>query len=240
MGPPARRAASAAVSPARLSSCDDAVDQPPLERLRRGQPLAEHRELHRARHAHARGNEQRRAAVGYQADVHEREQEVGALGCDDQIAAERERAADPDGRPVYGGHHRLGHLADAGHDRVVALGQRPVDVRPAVGRDVPPLKSFRSAPEEKPRPAPVITTALAASSRGDGRAAPRAGRRRTARSKRSWSRDGSARSSRHHRERRRLTVCRSVVGSLMALLSSCAPTAPAAGRRGRVRRSWAS
>src|SRR5947209_17184452 len=37
-----------------LPVLDHAVDQPPFERLRRGQPLAEHRQLRGARHAHAR------------------------------------------------------------------------------------------------------------------------------------------------------------------------------------------
>src|SRR5438128_10289879 len=55
---------------------DDAVDEPPLERLRRGHPLTEHRELRGTCHAHARWQEQRGAAVGHEPDVDEGEQEV--------------------------------------------------------------------------------------------------------------------------------------------------------------------
>ena len=40
----------------------------------------------------------------------------------------------PDGGAVDRGEHRLGHLADRLHDRVVALGERPVDVRAPVRR----------------------------------------------------------------------------------------------------------
>ena len=46
------------------------------------------------------GTQQRGAAVGHQADVDEREQEVGALRGEDQVAAQRQRAADADGRAV--------------------------------------------------------------------------------------------------------------------------------------------
>src|SRR6266850_1807191 len=70
---------------------DDAVDQAPLQRLRRWQTLAEHRQLARARHADARRQEQRGAAVRHEADVDEREQEVGARGGHDQVAAQRQR-----------------------------------------------------------------------------------------------------------------------------------------------------
>ena len=129
--PPARR-------PPR-SSCSSATTRlirPHSSAFARGQALAEHRQLARARHADARRQEQRGAAVGHEPDVDEREQEVGALGGQDQVAAERQRAADADGRAVDGRDHRLGHLADRVHDRVVALGQRLVDVRAALGRRV--------------------------------------------------------------------------------------------------------
>ncbi len=56
---------------------------------------------------------------------------------DDQVAAQGERAADADGRSVDGGEHRLGHLADRAHDRVVALGERLVHVGAPVGRGLP-------------------------------------------------------------------------------------------------------
>ena len=88
-GRPARRPRRAA-----SSSAHDAVDQAPLERLRRRDALAEHRHLGRAREADALGDEQGGAAVGDEADVHEREQEVGRLGGDHEVAGERERAAD--------------------------------------------------------------------------------------------------------------------------------------------------
>ncbi len=112
---------------------DDAVDQPPLKRLRGGDAFAEHRHLGGARHAHAGGHEQRGAPVGHQADVDEGKQEVGALRGDHEVAAERQRAADACGGAVDAGHHRQRQLADRVHDRVVALGQHLVDVGPALG-----------------------------------------------------------------------------------------------------------
>ena len=40
-----------------------------------------------AREPDARGDEERRAAVGHEADVHEGQQEVGRLGGDDEVAS---------------------------------------------------------------------------------------------------------------------------------------------------------
>ena len=77
----------------------DPVDQAPVERLLRGDTLAEHRHLGGARVADPGRNEDGRTAVGDQADVDEGEQEVGGLGGYDQVAGERERAADPTAGP---------------------------------------------------------------------------------------------------------------------------------------------
>ena len=115
---------------------DQPVDQPPGAPLRGRHALAEQRHLGGAPGADAGRDEDRRAAVGNQADVDEREQEVGRLGGEHEVARERQRAADPDRRPVDGGEHRLGHPPHAGDDRVIALAQRRADVRAAVGRRV--------------------------------------------------------------------------------------------------------
>ena len=60
--------------------------------------LAEHRHLGRAREADARGDEDRRAAVGHEPDVHEGQQEVGRLRGDDEVGGQREREPDADAR----------------------------------------------------------------------------------------------------------------------------------------------
>ena len=110
------------------------VHEPPVERRCGRHALAQQRHLERARLAHGRGHEQRRAAVRHQADVHEGEPEVGGLGGQHQVAGERERGADADRRPVHGGHHRLLEAPHAGDDRVVELVQLLADVRHAVVR----------------------------------------------------------------------------------------------------------
>src|SRR3954451_5995307 len=112
----------------------DAVHQAPGKRLGRRDALAEHRHLRGAGEADAARHDQRRAAVRDEADVHEREQEVGRLGRDDEVARQRERRADPRGRPVHRGEDRLRHLADELDDRVVALAQEAPDVGVPVGR----------------------------------------------------------------------------------------------------------
>ena len=100
---------------------DDAVDEPPVQRLEGMDALAQHHHLRRAREPDPRRDEGGRAAIGDEADVHEREQEVGRLGGEHEVGRERERAADADCGTVDRGDHRLRHLADTGDDRVVAL-----------------------------------------------------------------------------------------------------------------------
>src|SRR4051794_28583442 len=121
-----------------------AVDQPPFERPRGGDPLAEHRHLRGPGEADAARDEQRGPAVRDEPDVDEREQEVRRLGGDDEIAGQRERRADAGGRSVDGREHRLLHLAHERDDRVVALVEEALDVGRSVlaplvlhGRDVP-------------------------------------------------------------------------------------------------------
>ena len=150
-------------SPSEPLVAHHAVDQPPFERLGGRQALAQHRQLTRPRHPDPRRQEQRGAAVGDEADVDEGQQEVGALGGHDQIAAQRQRAADADGGAVDGGEHRLGQLADRVHDRVVALGQRLVHVGSSVGGRVD-AEVLQVGPRGEGPPAPVITTARTSSS----------------------------------------------------------------------------
>src|ERR1035437_11119 len=73
-----------------LSVFDDVVDQPPHKRLIGSDPLAQHRHLHRAGTARTGRYKHRRAPVGDQPDVHEREQEVGAASGDNEVASEGE------------------------------------------------------------------------------------------------------------------------------------------------------
>src|SRR3954467_4142178 len=112
------------------------VDETPLMSRGGGHPLAQHGHLRGTCEPDALGDQQRRAAVGHQADVHEGQQEVGRLGGDHEVAGQREAAADARGGAVDGGQHRLGHRADAGDDRVIALAQGAADVRAALGRGV--------------------------------------------------------------------------------------------------------
>jgi putative glutamine amidotransferase len=92
------------------------------------------------------------------ADVHEGEHQVGGLAREHEIAGERQRAADPDRRPVDRRQHRLGHAADTGDDRVVALAQRLAHVRVAVGRgleaglEVGPGRERPTVPGDRHRP----------------------------------------------------------------------------------------
>jgi len=79
-------------------------------------------------------NERERATVGHEADVDERQQHVGRLGADEQVAGQRERAADADRGAVERRDDRLGHPPQRGEDRVVDGRQRRVDVDVALGR----------------------------------------------------------------------------------------------------------
>jgi hypothetical protein len=112
----------------------DDVDQAPDACLRCGHALAQHRHSGGAPSPGPGGHEHRRAAVRDETDIYEREQQVGGLRGQYQVARERERAADPDRRAVHRRDHRLGHPPDAGDDRVVALAQRGPDVGPPVAR----------------------------------------------------------------------------------------------------------
>ena len=90
---------------------------------------------------------------GHQPDVHEGEAEDRRLGRPDQVAGERQRASDADGGPVHRRDDRLGQLPDALDDRVVALPQQVADVRRRALPEQPRSSiSFRSAPDENPRP----------------------------------------------------------------------------------------
>ena len=135
-GPAARRAASSSTAPSNSSSAATRLIRPHSSACARRDPLAEHRDLGRAREADALREQQRRAAVRDQPDVDEREQEVGGLARHDQVAGQRQRAADPHRRAVHGRQHRLRQPPQAGDDRVVALAQRRPDVRMALRRGV--------------------------------------------------------------------------------------------------------
>ena len=145
---------------------DHLVDQAPIESPLRRDALAEHRHLGCTRVADAGGEEGGRAAVRDEPDVDERQQQIGRLGGDDQVCGQRQRATDPDRRPVDGGDHRLRHLAESRDDRVVDVLEPRAQVRQATVIRAPRC-SFRSAPDENPRPAPVISSARIDSSRGD-------------------------------------------------------------------------
>jgi hypothetical protein len=69
----------------------------------------------------SRGHQRGRPAVRDEADVDEREEEVGRLASE---------AADADGRAVDGGDDRLRHRAHRDQDRVVALTQSLRAIRP--------------------------------------------------------------------------------------------------------------
>ena len=81
----------------------------------------------------ALGEEPARARVRDHAQVDEREQEVGGLGGHDEVAGQRERAAEPRRHAVHRGDHRLRRAPDLEHDRVVDLAQAAGQVRRAVG-----------------------------------------------------------------------------------------------------------
>ena len=112
------------------------------------------------------------------------------LGGQHQVAGERERAADAHRGAVDRGHDRLLEPPHADDDRVVDLVELACGCR-ACRRRPGSKPSLRSAPEEKPRPAPVISTA-----RTDGSAAVALDHllqlaRRTRRSRRSACPGGS-------------------------------------------------
>ena len=108
------------------------VDQAPVERLRRRDALAQHRHLERPRPTHGGGNQGGRPAVRHQADVDEGEPEEGGLGSHDQIASQRQRAADAHCRPVDRRDHRLLESPHAGDARVVHIAELGPDVGHAV------------------------------------------------------------------------------------------------------------
>ena len=90
------------------------------------------------------------------------------MGRDDEVGRQRERAADPGRGPVDGRDDGLRHVADRVDDRVVALAQALREVEVALRRPPSPrcprASRSRSAPDEKARPAPVMSTARTASS----------------------------------------------------------------------------
>ncbi len=131
------------------------------------------------------GHEQRGAAVRDEADVHEREQEVGRLSAATiRSQASASEQPMPTAGPLTAAITGFGISRIAGDDRVVALAQRRADVRVAVRRRVEAAPSGRR-PRRSARPAPVSTTARTPSSAATLLDAPPAGRRRTARSTRS-------------------------------------------------------
>ncbi len=77
----------------RLPAAGDGADQPPIGQLLRRHRLAEPQHLLHTLARQCLHQAPRRAAVGRQADAPVREDESRILGCDDQVAGEREREA---------------------------------------------------------------------------------------------------------------------------------------------------
>ncbi len=118
--------------------------------------LGQQRHLGGASMPDTRRQQRRAATVQRQPDVGECQQEVGGLGRDDDVCRQRQRAADPDGTAVDGCDHRFVQQSQPQDQRMQDLSQRSKHVGGPVCAT--PTLALRSAPEEKPGPAPVITT----------------------------------------------------------------------------------
>ncbi len=110
----------------------DAVDQAPLQRLRRGDPVAQQRHFHGPRLADHARQQIGRPAVRHQADAPERLQEIGALSGHDQVAEKGERTADAGRRAIHRRDQGNRHLPHVGDQRIIDRLQRRPGVRLAV------------------------------------------------------------------------------------------------------------
>ena len=103
--------------------------------------------------------EVRPSRVGHEADADEAGDEARVVGSDADVAHARQREPGARAHTVDGGDDGLLQRADREHVRVVALAERVADI------GLYSENSFRSWPAEKPRPAPVSTTARTSGSR---------------------------------------------------------------------------
>ena len=109
---------------------NDTIGQVPFEALA---PPARarrvDRELERTAMPDALGQQPRHAAVGHQADLRERHLEKSVLAHHDEIADQRERAADAGGEAVHRGDDWFRHRRDRAQRRTVFLVELALDFR---------------------------------------------------------------------------------------------------------------
>ena len=148
---------------------DDAIGQTNPVRLGGDDRLAEHQDLGGARQADDLRQQPRRAHVGAgEPDLHEQKGDLRALRHDAKIARQRDHRAGAGGDAVDGRDHRLAQLADGADERAGHAREAPA-APPASIANSGPMISCTLPPEQKPRPAPVMTTALTSLSRSSAR-----------------------------------------------------------------------
>ena len=139
-----------------LGILDHVPDQAPFLGLLGRDLRRQHGERPRPLLADQARQEPGAAAVGQQADAGEGLQERRRLGGDGDVGGEREAHADARRHAVHRRHDRLGQRAHEADHRIEELLERGARIGVALASR---SGSARSAPAQKPRPAPVSSTA---------------------------------------------------------------------------------